>query len=152
MMVSVMSASSGARTPWHLWAVGVVGVLWNAFGCVDYTMTNIQGDAWLRSMGMTAEQIASFNAMPAWMTAVWAVGVWGAMLGTVLLLLKNRLAFPVFVVSLIAYVLSLVYTYALSDTAATLPDGTWIMQAVIFVGCVFFVWYSRTMAKRGVLR
>ena len=81
-MVSVMSASSGARTPWHLWVVGVVGVLWNAFGCIDYTMTNIQGDVWLRSMGMTAEQIASFNAMPAWMTAVWAVGVWGAMLGT----------------------------------------------------------------------
>ena len=150
-MVSVMSASSGARTPWHLWVVGVVGVLWNAFGCIDYTMTNIQGDVWLRSMGMTAEQIASFNAMPAWMTAVWAVGVWGAMLGTVLLLLKNKLAFPVFVVSLIAYVLSLVYTYALSDTAATL-EGTWIMQAVIFVGCVFFVWYSRMMAKRGLLR
>ncbi len=151
-MVSVMSASSGAKAPWHLWAVGVVGVLWNAFGCVDYTMTNIQGDVWLRSMGMTAEQIASFNAMPAWMPAVWAVGVWGAMLGTVLLLLKNKLAFPVFVVSLIAYVLSLVYAYALSYQAATMPEGTWIMQAVIFVGCVFFVWYSRAMAKRGVLR
>ncbi|KPF79987.1 hypothetical protein IP78_07660 [Brevundimonas sp. AAP58] len=151
-MVSIMSASSGARTPWHLWVVGVVGLLWNAFGCIDYTMTALQGETWLRQMGMTDAQIASYEAMPAWMTAVWAIGVWGAMLGTVLLLLRNRLAVPVFGVSLIAYVGSLVYAYALSDQAEVMPEGTWIMQAVIFVGCVFFVWYSRMMAKRGLLR
>jgi hypothetical protein len=33
-----------------------------------------------------------------------------------------------------------------------MPDGTWIMQAVILVGCLFFVWYSRMMAQRGLLR
>jgi hypothetical protein len=151
-MVSIMSASSGAKVPWHLWLVGIVGVLWNAFGCVDYTMTALQGEVWLRQMGMTDAQITSYEAMPAWMTAVWAIGVWGAMLGTVLLLLRKKLAMPVFVISLIAYVGSLVYAYALSDQAATMPDGTWIMQAVILVGCLFFVWYSRMMAQRGLLR
>lgn len=151
-MVSIMSASSGAKTPWHLWVVGVVGLLWNAFGCVDYTMTALQGEVWLRQMGMTDAQITSYVAMPAWMTAVWAIGVWGAMVGTILLLLRRRLAFPVFVVSLIAYVISLVYAYVLSDQAAIMPEGTWIMQAVILVGCLFFVWYSRAMAKRGLLR
>lgn len=151
-MVSIMSASSGAKTPWHLWVVGVVGVLWNAFGCVDYTMTMMQGETWLRSMGMTDAQIASYEAMPAWMTGVWAIGVWGALLGTALLLLRNKLAVPVFVVSLVAYVMSLVYTYGLSDQAATMPEGTWIMQGVILLLCLFFVWYSRMMAKRGLLR
>lgn len=151
-MVSMMSPSSGAKVPWHLWVVGVVGLLWNAFGCIDYTMTALQGEVWLRQMGMTDAQITSFNAMPAWMTAIWAIGVWGAMLGTVLLLLRRRLAFPVFVVSLVAYVISLVYAYVLSDQAATMPEGTWIMQGVILIGCLFFVWYSRMMAQRGLLR
>ncbi|MEQ7155653.1 hypothetical protein [Brevundimonas aurifodinae] len=151
-MVSIMSASSGAKVPWHLWVVGSVGLLWNAFGCIDYTMTALQGEVWLRQMGMTDAQITSYEAMPAWMTAVWAIGVWGAMLGTVLLLLRKKLAVPVFVISLIAYVGSLVYAYALSDQAATMPDGTWIMQAVILVGCLFFVLYSRMMAQRGLLR
>jgi 4-hydroxybenzoate polyprenyltransferase len=151
-MVSIMSASSGARTPWHLWVVVGVGILWNAFGCIDYTMTALQGEMWLRQMGMTEAQITSYEAMPAWMTGVWAIGVWGALLGTVLLLLKNRLAVPVFVVSLIAYVGSLVYAYALSDQAEVMPEGTWIMQVVVLVGCLFFVWYSRMMGKRGVLR
>lgn len=151
-MVSIMSASSGVKTPWHLWAVGALSVPWNAFGCVDYTMTALQGETWLRSMNMNDAQIASLEAMPAWMTGVWAIGVWGALLGSVLLLLRMRLAFPVFVVSLIAYAVSLIYAYALSDQAAVMPEGTWIMQIVILVGCLFFVWYARMMTKRGVLR
>jgi hypothetical protein len=147
-----MSASSGVKTPWHLWAVGVVGVLWNAFGCIDYTMTAVQGETWLRQMGMNDAQVASLQAMPAWMTAVWAIGVWGALLGTILLLVRSRRALPVFVVSLVAYVISLIYDYALSDDAKVAPEGTWIMQAVILVACLFFVWYARTMTARGVLR
>lgn len=152
-MVDIMSDTrGGSKTPWHLWLVGVLSIPWNAFGCVDYTMTALQGAVWLRNMGMTDAQIAAFEAMPAWMTGVWAIGVWGALLGTVLLLLRKKLAYPVFVVSLAAYVLSLIYTYGLSDTAETMPEGTWIMQVVILIGCLFFVWYSRMMAKRGVLR
>lgn len=151
-MVSIMSDTRSAKTPWHFWVVGLFSIPWNAFGCVDYTMTMVQGETWLRTMGMTDAQITSFESMPAWMTGVWAVGVWGALAGTVLLLLRMRLAFPVFVVSLVAYVISLVYAYGLSDQARTMPEGTWIMQPVILVGCLFFVWYSRMMAQRGILR
>lgn len=62
-------AKSGA--PWHLWVVGVVGLLWNGYGCYDYFMTETAGEEYLRSYGMTDEMIAYYNAMPAWMTAVW---------------------------------------------------------------------------------
>jgi hypothetical protein len=130
----------------------VVGILWNAFGCVDYTMTALQGETWLRSMGMSEAAIAAMADYPAWMTAAWAIGVWGALAGSVLLLIKSKLALPVFVVSLAAYLLTLVYSYGLSDMAAAMPEGSWIMSAVILVGCLFFVWYARMMAKRGVLR
>src|SRR3712207_1087839 len=91
-----------SRTPWHLWLVGVLSLLWNGFGAYDYLMTNTQGDAYLRSMGLTEAQMAYYDAMPAWMTAVWAIGVWGATLGSVLLLLRRRWAVPVFTASLVA--------------------------------------------------
>jgi hypothetical protein len=26
-------------TPWHLWLVGVLALLWNSFGAFDYVMT-----------------------------------------------------------------------------------------------------------------
>lgn len=146
-----MNAAAQAKTPWHLWAVGILGVLWNGFGCFDYFMTMTKGDDYMRGAGMTDAQIAHFNSMPGWMTAVWAIGVWGGVLGSLLLLWRSKWAFEVFVASLIAFVASLIYAYAVSP----MPDegGSMIaIQGVILAGCLFFVWYARRARKSGLLR
>ena len=144
--------TKAAGTPWHLWVVGVIGVLWNASGCYDYVMTNTGGVEYLRSFGFTEEQIAYFTAMPAWMTAVWAIGVWGGMAGAVLLLLRSKWALHVFAASLAAFLLSLVYTYLLSNGGDIMPAEAPIINAVILAGCLFFLWYAWFATKRGLLR
>ncbi|MDB5474892.1 MAG: hypothetical protein JWP49_403 [Phenylobacterium sp.] len=141
-----------AGAPWHYWVVTVVALFWNAFGAYDYFMSKTQGDAYLRKAGMTDVQIAHMHAYPAWMTADWAVGVWGAFLGALLLLARTRYAVHVFVVSLAAFVVMLAYTYLLSDGAKAMGQQGMIFNLVILAGCIFFAWYSWTMAKRGVLR
>jgi hypothetical protein len=151
-MVSIMSDTRSGRTPWHYWVVGVIGLLWNSYGPFDYTMTQTGGDAYLRGVGMTDPQIAWLHAMPVWMTGVWAIGVWAGLLGAILLLARRRLAFPVFVASLAAFLISLVYSYGLSNGAAVMGDTALIMNGVILAGCLFLVWYSRMMAARGFLR
>ncbi len=143
--------SENPRTPWHLWVVGLVGVPWNGYGAYDYVMTQMGGEEFLRSYGMNDAQIAYFNAIPAWMTAVWAIGVWGGVLGTALLLLRRKWALHVFVGSFIAFLLSLVYTYLLSNGGEVMADGK-ILSAVITAGCIFFIGYAYAMAQRGVLR
>ncbi len=140
------------KTPWHLWVVGVVAALWNAFGCWDYTMTQLKGDEHLRSFGFTEAQIAAFNAMPSWTQAVWAIGVWGGLLAAVLLLLRRKLATPVFVVSFLGFLAGVIYQYLLSNTASQMPDGAWMMTVVIGAGCLFFIWYAWTQTNKGVLR
>ncbi|WP_374471942.1 hypothetical protein [Phenylobacterium sp.] len=152
MTTTTHAGAARGSTPWHLWLVGALAILWNGYGAFDYTMTHLQGDAWLRAAGMTEAQISYFNAMPAWMTGVWAVGVWGGLLGAVLLLARRRLALPVFLISLAAFLLSLLYTYALSDGAAVMGQMAMTMNLVIFAGCVFFAWYAWAMTKRGLLR
>jgi hypothetical protein len=91
------------------------------------------------------------EAFPVWMMIVWPVGVWGAVLGSILLLRRSRTAAPVFLVSLAAFVVSLVYTYALSDGAAVMGSAGY-MQLVVLAGCLFFAGYSRAMARKGVLK
>ena len=144
-------ANDQRRTTWTFWLVAVISLFWNAYGAYDYFMSKTGGDVYLRSVGMTEPQVAYFNAMPSWMTAVWAVGVWGAVLGSVLLLLRRRWALPVFVASFAAFLMSLVYAYGLSSGLAVNGPQVIIMQAVIAAGCAFFVWYAQLMAKRGVL-
>ncbi len=149
----VMATLSANRaTPWHLWVVGTLGLIWNGFGVFDYSMTKMGGATYLRDFGMTEPQIAYIAAMPAWTTAVWALGVWGAFAGTVLLLLRSRFAVPLFALSLAGFLASLVYSYLLSNGSSIMPESTGIMNLVILSGCLFFLFYSRAMAKRGVLR
>lgn len=144
---------STIKTPWHLWLVGVIAVLFNAIGAFDYVMSMAQGRAnYMASAGMSPAQIAHYVEMPIWMTAVWTIGVWGAMLGSVLLLLRRKLALPVFAVSLAAFLVSLIYTYVLTDGGEILGRQMAIVSAVIATLLLFFIWYSWLMTRRSVLR
>ena len=141
------------KTPWHLWVVGLLGLLWNGFGAYDYIMSHGAGaDDYMSGMGMTEAQLAYMEAMPAWTSAPWALGVWGALLGTVLLLLRLKWAFHAFVASLIGLLISLVYSFGMSDGLAVMGTMGMVMNGIVLAGCLFFVWYSRMMMKKGVLR
>lgn len=142
--------SESVKAPWHFWVIGVVSLLWNSFGAFDYFMTKTRGDAYLQAAGMSPEQMAWLHAMPAWMTAVWAIGVWGALLGSVLLLLRRKLAFPVFCVSLAAFLVSLIDQLVKPMPGAS--GSNYIIQAVILAGCLFLPWYTRRADKKGLLR
>lgn len=143
---------AAGKTPWHLWAVGGVSLLWNAYGAYDYVMTKTGGVDYLRKVGFTQAQIDYFLAMPGWMTIFWALGVWGALAGSILLLLRRRYALWAFGASLFGLLVSLVYTYGLSNGGEVMGSTGVIMNSVITLGCVAFVWYARTMTKKGVLR
>ena len=141
---------TGGRTPWHLWLVGGLALLWNAFGAYDYLMTQTHNAAYLAQF--TPEQRAYFASYPVWMVADWAIGVWGGLLGAILLLMKKRWAYPVFVVSLAAFLISVFYTYALSNGAETMDAKGTIISVVIAVFGVIETVYAREMSRRGVLR
>lgn len=138
-----------AGAPWHFWLVAAISLFWNAFGGYDYTMSHLQGDAYYKASGMTEAQIGFMHAYPVWMHAVWALGVWGSVLGSVLLLLRSRWAFHAFVVSSLGAAGSLAYTQLNGGAAMGLSP---VFPLVILAICVFFVWFSMTMTKQGVLR
>lgn len=151
-MTDTPAPETAAKTPWHLWVVGGVSLLWNGYGAYDYLMTQTGGEEYLRSYGMTDEQISYFSTMPAWSMATWAIGVWGAVLGSVLLLLRSKWALHAFIVSFAGFLGGLVYQFLLSNAAALMGPMAAVMSTVIGVACVFFIWYAWTMSKRGVLR
>jgi hypothetical protein len=140
------------KVPWHTWLIGVFALLFNSIGVFDFMMSMVQGAEYLASAGMTPAQIAHYQAMPPWMTVVWAVGVFGAFLASILLLLRKKLALPVFSVSLAAFLVSLLYTYVLTNGGAVMDRQMAITSAVIAGLLVFFSWYSRLMTARGVFR
>jgi hypothetical protein len=151
-MTDTVEAGGKTWLPWHFWLVCTVAVFWNGFGVFDFTMSMVQGEAHLRSMQMTDAQIAYHHQMPVGVVAAWGLGALGAGLATVLLILRRRWALHVFAASLAGLLISLLYTYLLSNGGALSGQQGAIMSAIITAACLFFIWYAWVATRAGHLR
>ena len=147
-----MATVVSGTTPKHLWVVGGLSLLCNAFGAFDYTMTELGSAAYLESMGFGPAELAYLEAFPAWAIAAWAVGVWSSVAGSILLLMRSRHAAPVFVLSIAGALVSFVYQYT-ADKPASLANGLPLVIPVVILILIVAQWYyARRMAAAGVLR
>jgi hypothetical protein len=139
--------ASRAATPGHRWVVGVVTLLFNSMGIVSYLSTKLGK---LEDMGMTPDQIAFMESYPAWISAFWALGVWGAFAGSVLLLAGSKWAAGVMVVATIGLIGTTIGNYAVLDVPAAMQAPA--LDVAIWVVTLFLLFYCRRMASAGVLR
>ena len=140
------------KTPIHLWIVGILALLWNAGGAYDYVMTQTNNTAYLDML--TEAQRTYIQSVPVWFDAAWAIGVWCAVLGAVLLLLRSRFAGSAFALSLLGLVVAAIYSYLLADPSALAISGTFALyfSAAIALSLILLWAYARAMTRRGVLR
>ncbi|SMY08790.1 hypothetical protein [Flavimaricola marinus] len=140
------------RTPWHLWVVGGVSLLWNAGGAYDYLMTQLNNEAYLSML--TEPQRALMDSRPVWFDAAWAIGVWGSILGSLLLLLRSRFAVQAFLASFLGLIVSAIWSFGIAEPSSFEVMGSFaaIFSLAIAVVIVLLYLYARAMAARGVLR
>ena len=149
--MSEPQAHAETRTPVHLWMVGILTLLWNAMGAFDYLMTQTENEAYMSRF--TPEQLAFFYGFPAWVTAFWALAVWGGVLGSLFLLMRKSWAYPVFLVSFVSMCVTTFHNYVLADGLQMAGGaGPVIFSAVIFLVALGLVFYARAMKNKGVLR
>ena len=140
------------KTPWHLWVVGAVSLLWNAVGAFDYTMTKMKNADYLASF--TPEQQAYFASVPIWANIGWALGVWGSVIGSALLLARSRHAVTAFLISMIGLALSCIYQFGMhyGDLARMFGSFPLIFTGIIWVILIALYLYARAQVAKGVLR
>lgn len=146
-----MAAAVDRHTPVHLWIVGILALLWNGYGCYDYVMTTTGDEAFLAQF--PAEWIAYWDGLPAWTTGAWAIGVWGGLLGAILLLMRSRYSLWAFALSFLGALLGLGYQMLGADMPASMTEGAMgIVPWGIILFAAFLLWYSWAMQMKGVLR
>lgn len=146
-----------AKAPVHLWIVGLLALLWNGFGCYDYLMTRMRNLDYFRSMAPGSDpeaMLAWVDGFPFYAQFGWGLGVWMGLLGSVLLLMRNRWAVPVLGLSLLGAVLGLGYQIFL---AAPPPPpmnegGAAIIPWVIILIAALLYFYAHRQKRAGVLR
>jgi hypothetical protein len=149
-----MQQAVSARTPAHLWIVGILSLLWNAIGCVDYLLTRMRNTDYLKSMMPDVDpqaMLAYVDGFPIWASIGWGLGVWLGLAGSLLLLMRSRHTVLAFGLSLIGAILGLGYQLAKPMPGVTgfMAKG---MPIVIIVIALALFLYARGIEKKGVLR
>jgi hypothetical protein len=149
-----MQQAVSARAPAHLWIVGILSLLWNAFGAYDYTMSNMHNLKYLSSMGGDPiRMLAYMESMPMYAKLGWALGVWAALLGSILLLMRSRYALYAFTLSIVGMVLSFGGQYFGPPQPAEMTAGAMkYVPMVIILLALIQAWYAWRETKAGVLR
>jgi hypothetical protein len=149
-----MATTAEARTPAHLWIVGILSLLWNAFGACDYLMSRTHNVAWMKMTMPKSDPAAMFayvDSMPLIASFGWGLGVWSSLAGSLLLIMRSRYAVHLFVLALIGAVLS--FGYQLFVATNVPPEMQNPVAAVVITVLILLqLWYSWTMDKKGVLR
>jgi hypothetical protein len=141
-------------TPVHLWIVGILALLWNAYGCYDYLMTRLRDTHYLKSMMPDTDpnaMLSYIDSFPIWASFGWGLGVWLGLAGALLLLVRSRHSVIAFGLSLIGAILGLGYQiiHPMGGFGAAMAIG--VPVVIILVALAEFL-YARAMQRKGVLR
>ena len=152
-----MDNAARGRAPMHLWIAGAVALIWNGFGCYDYLMTRMRNTEYLAEMMPTVDPNATLawvDAFPIWAQFGWGLGVWGGLLGAILLLARSRWAVLAMGLSLLGAVLGLGYQAIAAPPLEGLEGSTAaaVMPYIIIGAALVQFLYARAMRAKGVLR
>ena len=129
------------------WMIALLGLIWNALGCFNFAL-QMDPDA-------LADVPPAYRAViadrPGWVTATFAVAVFGGALGCVLMLLRRATARPALFLSLLGVMLTM--GHALWVGAAAHGGVSLVMSSgMSLVVAAALVWYTHRKAGLDLLR
>lgn len=131
------------------WVIGIIALIWNIMGVMAYLGQAYMTDEMLAALP-EAER-ALYENVPAWVTAAFAIAVFGGALACLLLLMRKKLAKLVFMISLIAVIVQMIYNFFMSKAAEVYGPGGMIMPVMVIIISIFLVWYARKADEKGWL-
>lgn len=140
------------KTPWHLWLVGILSLLWNFGGASEFTAISIQyGDA---MSDYNYAQQEYFTGLLLWVQISWGIAAWSAFIGSVLLLLRIRLAVTMFLINIFALILTTIHRFVLDDEKlyrAVFSNAIWFSVSILVLAILLYL-YAHALRTKGVLR
>jgi hypothetical protein len=134
------------RAPFHLWIVGLLSLLWNAWGAT-IALTVQTG----RLPGLRPEDAEYFSSQPLWFVLFADIAPFAGVAGALALLLRHRSAIWLYLVQLTVIVLANGYEVVVGTSLLLSNRGALIASLVLIVLFAGQIAYARRMRRRGVL-
>ncbi|MFK7924874.1 MAG: hypothetical protein AB8H47_23140 [Bacteroidia bacterium] len=142
--------NESTKIPVWFWIVAGLALAWNLVGCFAYVGQVMMTDEALAVLP-EAER-ALYENVPAWVTAAFAFAVWGGALGSLLLLLRKKIATPVLIVSAIGITAQLSYNLFMSKAMDVYGPEGMIMPVMVLVIGLGLIYLSRFATQKNWLR
>ena len=140
-----------STAPKSFWVIVGLFLIWNLLGVLHF-LTSVNASVEnLVAQGMTIKQAEVFHTTPSYHYAVFALGVWSGLLGTVFLLFRRAWAVPVFIFSAVMVIVSFVLDAVGGNLSALGANYMGIMTFTLLLA-LFVTWYSKRMKAHGILR
>ena len=146
----MMSETNSASAPVWFWIIGALAIAWNAMGVMSYVTTVGMSPETLAAMA-EAER-ALFENTPTVINAAFAIAVFAGLGGSVLLLLRKKLAHLVFLVSFAAIIAQFTYWLLMTNSIEVYGFAHAVtMPALVTIIGVFLIWFSKIAKGKGWL-
>lgn len=136
----------GAVPAWF--TVAAIGaLLWEILGCGIFLMTVLADPA-----TMPIDQRATIRATPTWMNAAWSFALLVGLVGAVLLLMRNRKAEPLLLLSFLAVLVQLSGLFIVPQLRNLVESDDLFIPFLVALVC-YGIWHLARHARReGWLR
>ncbi|WP_421762897.1 hypothetical protein [Ekhidna sp.] len=131
------------KPPTWFWVVSILAFVWNLLGVGAYLSQAYASDDVIAQMEQAMQDL--INQTPAWVTAAFAVAVWGGALGCLLLLLRKKLAQTVLIISVAGIVVQMFYNVVMSNSMEVYGPGGIVMPIMTLAIGIALVF----LAKKG---
>ena len=130
------------RKPSNLfWAISSSALVWNLMGVFNYLDQAFMTDKILETL--PKEQQILYQDVPAWVTAAFAIAVFSGTLGSLLLLLKKKIATTFFIISFLGIVGQMSYGLLIDQNSDSYGPMGIAMPIIIIAFGGYLIWYSR---------
>ena len=153
------STQAQTASPGWVKLVAIVGLAWNLLGTLAFFWYTVLMEMFVTPEAMAALpeaervqlqlQLDMVQAMPSWVTWVFAIAVFGGVLGCILMLMKRKLAVPVFALSLAGIVIQNIHSFGIARVHETFGASTFIQPALVFIIGVFLLWVAIKAKNAG---
>ncbi|MDN3723541.1 hypothetical protein QRD02_04045 [Aequorivita sp. SDUM287046] len=142
--------NTNAKPNTAFWIIAVAALLWNIIGVYFWLLEYFLMTDEIRAT-IPAEQVELMANAPAWSMYIYAIAVFGGLLGSLILLLRKRLAIGLFLISLIAVLLLQLYWIFAMDLVEVMGPQSLIMPLLVIAVAIFEYFYSKGAARNGWL-
>ncbi|MBP93928.1 MAG: hypothetical protein CMC55_07415 [Flavobacteriaceae bacterium] len=141
--------TSTQKPPKSFWIISIVALIWNLMGVSAYLMQAFMTDEALSKLPEPEQ--ALYHDVPAWVTAAFAIAVFGGTLGCIGLLLRKKWSKPVFILSLIGIIVQMIHNLFISNNMDVYGPGAIIMPIMVLIIGVYLIIYSKAAIQKGWL-